>query len=105
MQTKQLRLGMGVVLLAVWLTGALCVAGTLEADDPMLRQVWEAHIQERARMGLPPLHLNHLLMAAARVQVQDLATWRTLTHEGADGSHPRNGLNDRAIAMGNWARM
>jgi uncharacterized protein YkwD len=59
-----------------------------EAVDLALRPLWEAHNKERARMGLPPLHLDRLLIAAAQEHAQDMAERRTLTHEGADGSTP-----------------
>jgi uncharacterized protein YkwD len=91
---------MGVILLVMWLAGARYVAETLELDDPLLRQVWEAHNQERARMGLSPLHWNRLLMAAARSHVQDLAARRVLTHGGVDGSAPEQRVEAQGYHYG-----
>ena len=71
-----------MVVLAAWLIGAPCVAAMSEAVDLALRPLWEAHNKERARMGLPPLHLDRLLIAAAQEHAQDMVERRTLTQKG-----------------------
>lgn len=97
---RPFKLGLWIALLAVQLFSAPGAAETPEGIDPILRRVWEAHNQERTRMGLPPLHLHRLLMAAAQLHAQDMATRQTLTHRGADGSTPAQRMERQGYRYG-----
>ena len=48
----------------------------------------EAHNDERARRGLPPLVPDERLDAAAQEHAEDMAARRRMSHRGSDGSSP-----------------
>jgi uncharacterized protein YkwD len=48
------------------------------------------HNQERKKEGLPPLKANRQLEAAAIQHARDMAAHNKLSHEGSDGSKPRD---------------
>lgn len=57
---------------------------------------------ERARRGLPNLHLTDLISAAARVHATDMAATRRMRHAGSDGSDGGTRLTRVGYAWSSW---
>jgi uncharacterized protein YkwD len=70
-------------------------SGSAKAD-PVLLELVQAHNEERAREKLPPLKLEPRLEEAAKVHAKDMADHDSMSHDGSDGSKPR----ERVIRAG-----
>jgi uncharacterized protein YkwD len=55
--------------------------------------------QEREKNNLPPLTMNHLLVAAARVHSADMACHNYFSHQGLDGSSPFKRMESSGYQM------
>ena len=58
-------------------------------SDPVIAQLVEAHNKERAKENLPPLKLEAKLSEAALVHAKDMAEHEVMSHDGSDGSTPK----------------
>ena len=60
----------------------------LDATDPTVAAILDAHNKLRGEAKLPPLSFAPLLAKAAQVQAADMAEHDEMRHEGSDGSTP-----------------
>ncbi len=67
---------------------AKATPGPMVEDDPEIEKLVEAHNTIRDENELPPLTINPMLNAAARVHSLDMASHNLMAHEGSDGSTP-----------------
>lgn len=82
---------------ALLLSTFIAIAAMAE-ESPLStpRELLAAHNKEREAEKLPPYTLDETLSTAARLHAEDMAARHEMTHEGADGSKPR----DRTLGVG-----
>jgi uncharacterized protein YkwD len=88
------RLRAAIASAALWLPAVLLAQAPSTSPapakaDPIVAQLVEAHNQERARAGLPPLKLESRLQDAAKLHARDMAEHEFMAHEGTDKSTPQ----------------